>query len=268
MSAIANSAMPRSATLSAFLHLLALSGLLFLAWWSQRIDQEPPAIFELVAGPGDNYMAERAPSAGAEDTPNVNVTLPSPLPEYDPPKPPPPRPEPLQQTRPEPQRPPIERVPEPTPTTIIEPAPEQVSFDDFAKQHGDPTPRAAPKQRPVVQHQQIDVGEVIKSTTVVTPGAGGTAMSVHELSLSQRYVAQIIQRIRIALEKAGINDIREAGVRFNVSATGAISNVSITQSSGSRQFDQAVLSAFRTIKPLGSPPTKRAESFRTVIRLE
>ena len=77
----------------------------------------------------------------------------------------------------------------------------------------------------------------------------------------------IIQRIRQSLEAAGINDVREAGVEFRVSLAGAISNAKITKPSGSSKFDQAILAAFRSIRPIGRPPTGRAEVFRTVIRL-
>ncbi|GAB5560073.1 MAG: hypothetical protein SynsKO_17200 [Synoicihabitans sp.] len=267
MSATANSAMPRSVTLSAFLHMLVIGGVVFLAWWSQRVDREPPAIFELVGGDGQNYMAEQAPTLTAETTPRIDVTLPEPLPEYVPPKPV------VVHTPP----PPITRVPEPTKTLVmpkqepkeppvrIEQVKEPVSFDDFQKQHGTPKPRPVAKPKTIAP-RTIDVSRLVADTNIITEGAGGTAMTAREESLTKRYVAQILQAIQRAMEQAGINDVRDAGVKFNVSATGVISDASITRSSGSREFDRAILSAFRTIRPLGAPPTNRAESFSTVIR--
>ncbi|MCF3649555.1 TonB C-terminal domain-containing protein [Opitutaceae bacterium LMO-CP1] len=69
------------------------------------------------------------------------------------------------------------------------------------------------------------------------------------------------------MEAAGITELREAGVQFSVSLSGAITDAHITRSSGSGSFDRAVLAAFKSIRPVGSPPTRRAEVFKTVIRL-
>lgn len=274
MSSVASNTMPRGFGLSALLHLVALGSLIFLAWWSQRVNDTPDVIFEVVAGPGDNYAATQAPTTTQEVTPSVNVDLPEPLPKFvrPEPKPLPPQPEPLP-----PQPKPIERVPpKPEPLKIekapekpapkIERAPTKVSFKDFTSEHGAPkTPtRKAPKP---IQAKSIDINRLMAATSIITEGAGGTALTANEVSLSQRYVAMIVQRIRDALERAGISDVRDAGVRFSVSARGKISDARITRSSGSSEFDRAVLAAFQNIPAVGPPPTKRAEIFQTVIRL-
>ena len=56
-------------------------------------------------------------------------------------------------------------------------------------------------------------------------------------------------------------------VQFQVSATGVISGARIVQSSGNAEFDQAIIKALQTIRPIGPPPTNRAETFRIPIRL-
>ena len=181
-----------------------------------------------------------------EPTPRP-VVQPKPLPKPEPPKP---EPKPVEQKpapvviKPAPEKPPVK----------IEPAREKVSFADFAKEHGAPKQQVV-KAPPPIKAKSINLDRVMSSTNVITTGAGGTAMTSNELSMSKRYVAMIIQRIR------------EAGVRFSVSVHGAISDASITSSSGSTDFDRAVLAAFRDIRPFGSPPTGRAEVFTTVIRL-
>jgi TonB family protein len=269
MSSSHSSPMPRSAGLSAFLHLLIFGSVFFYAWWSQRVDNTPPPAFELVAGPGDNYMATAAPTT-IEAEPSVTVDIPEPEPRPIPPpprpepKPPPPAPEP-RVVPPKPAPVVIEKAPEPPPVKI-EPARERVSFAEFAQTHGAPEPQKTRAPAPI-RPTKINVNQVMESTAVVTTGAGGTAMTSNELNMSKRYVAMIINRIRQALEQAGINDLREAGVRFSVSTQGAISDASITRSSGSAEFDRAVLAAFRSIRPIGIPPTGRAEIFTTVIRL-
>lgn len=266
MSATTANYMPRGLSLSAVLHLGALGALIFVAWWSQRIDQDPPAVFKIVAGPGNDYTATEAPTTTAEVAPSVNVDLPEPLPKYVPPKPVPApvQPKPIERV-PEPTPAPIERVPE-KPAPPIERAPTKVSYQDFTQEHGAPkTPTV--KAPPPIKLKQINVDRIVSETDVISEGAGGTAMTAHEVSLSKRYVAMIVQRIRDALERQGINDVRDAGVRFSVSVRGEISDARITRSSGSSTFDRAVLSALRNIPAVGSPPTKRAEVFQTVIRL-
>ena len=154
------------------------------------------------------------------------------------------------------------------PVLKIEEVREKVSFADFAQQHGKPTAKTSTKPPAPIKTRSIDVGKVTSAAeTKVTVGAGGTAMTTQELALSKAYVALIIQRIRQSLEAAGINDVRSAGVEFRVSLEGAISNARIVAPSGSSKFDQAVLAAFRSIRPIGRPPTGKAEKFETVIRL-
>jgi len=246
--------------------------LIVAAWWARKTEEPPTAIFELVAGAGDNYAATEAPTT-TEDVPNITLNLPEPLPE---PKPRPPRPQPKVQPEPPPKPRVVEKKPTPVqikpapeePILKIEPVREKVSFDDFAQQHGKPTAKTSAKPPAPIKTRSIDVGQVTSAVeTKVTVGAGGTAMSTQEVALSKAYVALIIQRIRQSLESAGINDVRSVGVEFRVSLEGAISNARIVTPSGSSKFDQAVLAAFRSIRPIGRPPTGRAEKFETVIRL-
>jgi colicin import membrane protein len=279
MSNASSGPLPRSFGLSALLHSMLVGALIFTAWWSRRQEKPPEAIFELVAGPGDNYAATEAPTTTAE-VPNVTLRLPEPLPE---PKPRPPQPQPKPQPEPPPPKPapkPVEKKPTPTPTPIkIEPVPEKppikieevrekVSFSDFAKENGKPTAKPTTRPPTPIKTQSINVGKITAAAeNTVTVGAGGTAMTTQEINLSKAYVALIIQRIRQSMEAAGINDVRSVGVEFRVSLRGAISNARIIKSSGNSKFDQAVLAAFRSIRPIGEPPTGRAEIFRTVIRL-
>ncbi|MDB4385488.1 TonB family protein [Opitutaceae bacterium] len=268
MSATTANYMPRGLSLSAVLHVLAIGALIFVAWWSQRIDQKQDTVFEVVVGPGDDYAATQAPTTTREVAPSVNVDLPEPLPKFVPPKPKP-KPVPVQQRpieqAPEPAPPKIEPAPE-KPALKIEPAPTKVSYKDFTQDHPAPKTRTV-KAPPAIKPKTIDMSRFEGDIEVISEGAGGTAMTANEVSMSKRYVAMIVERIRDALERQGINDVRDAGVRFSVSVRGEISDARITRSSGSSTFDRAVLSALQNIPAVGSPPTKRAEVFQTVIRL-
>lgn len=277
MSTASTAPLPRSLGLSALLHTLLFGTLIIAAWWARREEEPPPAVFELVAGAGDNYAATEAPTT-TQEVPDITLTLPEPLPEPEP-RPLPPPPQPVVQPKPPPPKPPP-KVVEKKPTPIkIEPVPEKppikieevrekVSFNEFAKEHGKPTAKPVTKRPEPIKTRSINVGRITTAAeNTVIAGAGGTAMTTQEIDLSKAYVALIIQRIRQSLEAAGINDVRSIKVEFRVSVQGAISNANILNSSGSSKFDQAVMAAFRTIRPIGPPPTGRAEKFETVIRL-
>lgn len=265
MSVATSRSKPEATTISAVLHLVVFGGLIFYAWWSQRVDTDDAPIFELVAGPGNDWAAEQAPTTTEVTEPTVTLELPKPRPR--PVAPPPPKPLPRETPPPPVQKaPPAPVQPAPKPVKPAEPKREKVSFDQFAQQHGAPKTQKVAAPKPI-KAKTIDVGQIMSATKIITTGAGGTAMTAQEVSLSKRYVAFIIQQIRDSVERAGITDLREVGVRFSVSASGAVSGASVTRSSGSSSFDQAVLKAFRDLPNMGAPPTKRAEVFTTVIRL-
>ena len=102
-----------------------------------------------------------------------------------------------------------------------------------------------------------------RNTTKV--GTGTQSINRVEGELTDAYLALIVQRIRESLVRSGVTDLREALIEFNVSTTGVISNARIVTGSGSGSFDAAVLEAFRSIRPIGPPPTGRAESFQVTI---
>ncbi len=255
--------LPRSASLSAVLHVGVLALLVFATWWSRRVHDDPPPPFELVAGPGDNYAALEAPQPVAQKEVEFNVPdIPKPVARPEPPKPKP------VEIKPEPKPTPVKVQPAPEkPPVKIEKAPERVSFDDFVAENG------APKAKPVttkapkpIKTKSINVSDVLKVTRV-TEGAGGTAMSRQEVDMTRAYVQMIIDRVKESMERAGITESREASVEFTVTVRGAIDNPQLVRSSGSSSFDRAVLAAFKSIRPVGKPPTGRAERFRANVNM-
>ncbi|MCC5022633.1 MAG: TonB family protein [Candidatus Synoicihabitans palmerolidicus] len=269
--ATSSSPMPRAAGLSALLHLTMLGTLLFVAWWSQLKDEDPPDTFEVVEGPDDDFAAPEAPRI---ETPSVQLDLPKSLP----PKPrpqltiiervPEPPPKVVQpKPKPQPAPPKIEAVPEKSLIQKIEPERQKVTYDQFRDEHGAPKPQRVKKPQPI-KIKSIDTTLIFDFTSnKVTVGAGGTAMSSSELDLSKRYIAFIIQCVRQSMEAAGVTELRDAGLQFSVSLDGVISDVEISRSSGSGTFDRAVLAAIRSSRGIGPPPTGRAERFSIVIRM-
>lgn len=115
---------PSAFLLSATLHGVCIALVLFFTYGLTQGVKESPKIFELVAGEGDNYMAEEAPALGTPD--GVGVAMPDiPAPKVFTP----PEPAPLQAApapAPAAPEPVIERVP------TTKPAPENV-IRDFSK---------------------------------------------------------------------------------------------------------------------------------------
>lgn len=280
MATLTTARSPSAFLLSALLHALIVVGVLVFAWWAQRRQEERPQIFELVAGEGSDYAATEAPTTAVPDLPTVKLELPEPPPVVTPapaPQPPPPRIEPAPQPAPPP--PPKREPPPPAPKQTLkiekapEPKPEQprTTFSDYVKQHGAPKPQPQ-KAPPKISPKTIDgdsIARRVPSTTTnsATQGAGGTALTRPEADLWQAYISLIIQRIRRSMESAGVTDLRSARVEFRVSVDGRVSGARIIASSGSSEFDAAVLAAFRSIGLLGPPPTGRAEALAVTIEM-
>lgn len=269
--------------LSAFLHTFVVVALLLLSYCSFQKPEEPPHVFELVAGEGDNYAAKEAPALGVPEAPKVE------LPEIEtPPAPkapakepviepvPEPVPEPKVTIKPVPTPPKTEAKKTPTPTPKKAPEPKKAEqkmtkaeFDKLNPKKATTAPKTTAPTK--IQTKKIDVAGITKGVTggssAVKSGAGGTALTRAEADLLDLYVALILQRIKESLESAGLSDLLEAKVEFRVSAAGAISGVRVVGSSGSREFDDAVVSAFRTIRPIGPPPTNRPEAFSVTVRM-
>lgn len=281
MSTASTAHSPRAFMLSVLLHASVAVAVLVFAWWSNRRQPEQPQIFELVAGEGNDYAALEAPTTAAPPVPTVKIDLPDPVPIVTPaPQPEPPRP--VVERAPEPR--PVPREETPPPKKIEKKAPEKAqkkpepkrelertTFDSFRKEHGDPKPvkaRPAPKITPKKINADSIAGRVASdSTNSVKAGAGGTALTRAQADLWAAYQAMIIQRIRRAMEAAGVTDLRSARVEFRVSAGGIVSAARITDGSGNRDFDNAVLTALRSIGTLGPPPTNRAETLSVIIEM-
>lgn len=290
---------------SVFLHgtLVALA-LAYLFWRSVTKPEPAPTVFELVAGEGDNYAATEAPALGTPG--GIKITVPE-IPRPEPtPVVAPPEPEPVIQAAPEPTTKAaatitsptipnmarnIERLADKREANIRKKVEQQQKADAAAKKKADDlakktltkeefdrqnankkTASAKSNSNTPISTKRIDAEGIAKgvaggSTANTKGGAGGTALSRSEGDLTEAYAALIVQRIRQALESASFNDVAAVMVQFQVSATGVISGARIVQSSGNTEFDQAIIKALQTIRPVGPPPTGKAETFRIPIRL-
>jgi len=273
---------PSAYFLSAFLHTFVVAVLLLMAFMARKKPQEQPHIFELVAGEGDNFAATEAPAAAVPDAPKIELPAikTPPVPKAPPPEPvvqPPPQPAPKVVVQPVPTPPKIEpkAQPAPAPKKVPDP-PKQVAqapkmtkaeFDKLNPQKATPAPKAPTP----IRTQKIDAEGIAKGVTAGSPkvsaGAGGKALTRAESDMLDAYAALIRQRVAAALKDAGLADHLETRVEFRVSATGVLSNSRVISSSGDSAFDQAVLAAFRSIRPIGPPPTNQAHVFSLSVRV-
>lgn len=289
---------------SVFLHGALVALALAYVYWRSIVQPEPaPTVFELVAGEGDNYAATEAPALGTPG--GIKITVPE-MPRPEPtPTVTPAEPEPVIQAAPEPAAPKaaasitsptipnmarnIERLADKREANIRKKVEQQQKADAAAKKKADDAAKRLTKEEfdrlnagkkssakattnTPLPTKRIDAEGIAKgvaggSTANTKGGAGGTALARSEGDLTEAYAALIVQRIRQALESASFNDVAAVMVQFQVSATGVISGARIVQSSGNAEFDQAIIKALQTIRPVGPPPTNRAETFRIPIRM-
>ena len=98
-----------------------------------------------------------------------------------------------------------------------------------------------------IDAEGIAKGVLGGSTNNKTGGAGGTALSREEQDLMGTYFALIKQRLREVMKPVEGDDNIVAKVEFHISPAGTFSQVHIIKSSGSAEYDQAVLDAFREV---------------------
>ncbi|KXU35995.1 hypothetical protein AXK11_04770 [Cephaloticoccus primus] len=285
--------------LSLILHATLGACLVFFSFLHSRSEKPQPHLFELVAGPGDNYAALEAP-LGTDSTPEtpIRFDLPEPLPSPEPPTlapepepappeifdepareiipttppEPAPRPEPKPETRPTPAPPPPKPVAKPTPKPAPKPEPKPMTKAEFDRLHGNkPNPtavkpgnaRAAPPRV-----RQISTRGIVGGSASVSTGAGGTALSRAESDLLDAYISLLRQRLRAAHSKpAGLSDQLQTKVRFAIGADGTLSNLRIITSSGSREFDESVLAAFRKVRSIGPTPNGKSDTWELTFKL-
>lgn len=255
-------------TRSAFMLSLTLHGaivavLIFLAYALKVTAPDLPRIFELVAGDGDNFAATEAP---AMSSPGITLDIPVP-PRVVRPEPVPPQPQPRQEVVPTPPKPVVKPEPKkPTETkAVVEPKPEPpkpktMSLEEFNRlnpQRTTPAPRTpAPPRVAKINTDEIVKG-VVGGSQSTRAGAGGRALTRDEGPVMDAYFAMLRERLRAAIEKPpGLADTLVTTVSVRIAADGTLSGARITRSSGSPDFDQAVLAAIARTRMPPRPDNK------------
>jgi len=296
---------PKAFFLSLGLHAALGAAIVFFSYYVRAHVKPPlPHLFELVAGPGENYAALEAPLG--DDSSPAETAIRFDLPEFPEPESrrsgndaaPIEQPEavpepPMQETAPIESPPavsPIELAPEPpkpeppkpTPPPRRsdntapkppppKPEPKPMTKAEFDRLHGNkPNPTAVKPNanRPPPRVRQINTRGIVGGSPSVSEGAGGTALSRAESDLLEAYIALLRQRLRAAhVKPAGLSDLLQTKVRFAIAADGTLSNLRIVTSSGSREFDESVLAAFRKVRSIGPTPNGKADTWELTFKL-
>jgi len=286
---------PKAFFLSLGLHAALGAAIVFFSYYVRAQVKPPlPHLFELVAGPGENYAALEAP-LGDDSTPaeaairfdlppaSVRALEPELRPEPplletapieppaevspvelapEPPKPEPPQPKPPP-PKPEPRRSGNDTAPIKESATLT-----KAEFDRLHGNKPNPTAVKPTANRPPPRVRQISTRGIVGGSPSVSAGAGGTALSRAESDLLEAYIALLRQRLRAAhVKPAGLSDLLQTKVRFAIAADGILSNLRIVTSSGSREFDDSVLAAFRKVRSIGPTPNGKADTWELTFKL-
>ncbi len=288
---------PSAFLLSAALHGLFVAVALLFAYAVQSSVKDQPKVMELVAGEGDNYAATEAPALGVPN--GIKISIPEPpAPVQTPPAPqpvvtPPPveaAPEPVITKAPEKPavkeakpEPPMPNMANKIKRTIIrkesqvkkqiqkerEAEQRRLTKEEFDRQN---RARAAqgggnPKVTKI-DSEGIAGGVVGGSTRNKTGGAGGKALSREEGDLMDAYFSLVKRKMKDALDKPpGLSDTLAAVAEFRLGADGSISGVRIARSSGSDEFDRAVLDAVGRYRSIGARPDHKSETVTLTFKM-
>jgi len=267
-----------SVVLHGFVVALAVLTTLYVA----RSEKVAPAIIELVAGAPTAPDELEAPALGNTTNP-IKVTVPK---VELPPEPPQAEPEAVE-TPPAPVKTPpkTEAVKTPPPkaksdlpkpdTSMAKQMNKQVkqSYKEFLKKNPIKQQSVVSQVRRSGKAPQVDVQGIASgvrsgSTTNTRGGGGGKAMSREESDQLTTYISFLVQELKRSYEApSGVSDQLAARVTFDITASGAILNPRIVKSSGNRDFDNAVLDAFRRVRSIGPTPNRRPDTWTITFKM-
>ena len=267
--------------LSALMHGLVAALLLLFTYSCQQQVAEPQKILELVAGPGDNYAATVAPALGGSA--GVKIAVPEPLPVVKQPEPAAPEVSPVTPA-PEPiitKAPPVKSSTPPIPDISRQIKKKIIRAESTAKLAIKKAREAEQKRLTKEEFdrmnkakvQRIDAEGIAKgvlggSTANKVDGANGKALTSEEGGQLERYFAFLKQELKRALEKPpGLSDTLVAIAEMRIAADGTLSDARIKRSSGSEEFDHAVLEAIAHVHSIGPRPDGKSELINISFRM-
>jgi colicin import membrane protein len=289
--------------LSVTLHLVVVALVAIFTFAASLHTEKPPPILELVAGAGDNFMAGEAPALGTPVAQSVTVELPEPMPVK--PAPPEPEPSPVVPVPPAPPEPKQaeptapnfkkqlvrevikaesrakrdiakertaekKRLEEEQKKKKLEEAKKRISkeeFDRMNKTKASPSPKSTPTKVTKIDAEGIAKGVVGGSRNNKTGGAGGKALTNDNDDVLLGYFTLFKQRLRTEFEPPpGLSDTLKVTIEMRSHPDGSLTNARVTKSSGSREFEEAVLEALRRVR-MPPRPDKKTETVEFIFSM-
>lgn len=119
-----------------------------------------------------------------------------------------------------------------------------------------------------IDSEGIAKGVVGGSTNNKVGGAGGKALKSDVDDVLDSYYAMFKQRLRTEFEAPpGLSDSLKASIEVRSNPDGSLSGARISRSSGSRDFDRAVLEAISRVRMPPRPPGRKAETIEFVFNM-
>jgi colicin import membrane protein len=269
---------PSAFMLSATLHAAAVVLVFLVSYITQRNVREPMKVFELVAGEGDNDGAKVAPALGTPGGVKLDLPAqPAPKPVPVAPVPPAPVPKAAEPTVPNFARQIRNKVIRAESKAKAEVKKERdaeakrlaeeqkrMTKEEFDRTHkaAKTTPNAAPPKVSKIDGEGIAKGVMGGSTANKVGGAGGKALVNNSDDVLAAYDALLLQRVRLAFETPpGLSENLVAVVRVQSNADGSLVGARIITTSGSAEFDRAVLEAVRRTR-MPARPDGRSEPIK------
>jgi colicin import membrane protein len=267
---------PSAFMLSAMLHAVVAMVLLLVSLTLNRQINDSVKVFELVAGEGDNYAARAAPALGTEGGVKLKV------PEVPAPKPLPAEPAPVAPAPPAPKATPPAKEEVPNFKKKIQW--EIVRGDAKAKlqirREREAEAKRLAEEKKRLTKEEFDRAQKNKTTKVAridgegiakgviggsvdnkVGGAGGKALRVDNDDVLGAYDAMFKQRLKKEFEPPpGLSDSLLAMVEVRSNMDGTLTNPRIIRSSGSREFDRAILEAIGRVRMPPRPEGRKAET--------
>lgn len=140
----------------------------------------------------------------------------------------------------------------------------QISKAEFDKMNANKKVASAASSKPgPTPFKKLDpkgiTGGVAGGSSASKAGAGGKALVREDGAVMDLYFSELINKLKRAYDEQkppGLSDSLRVTIEFRSNANGSLTSIRVAQSSGSAEFDRAVLAAFREVRMPARPDGK------------
>jgi len=148
-----------------------------------------------------------------------------------------------------------------------EPELKRISYTDFQKKHNkqeNKVAKAAPEKIVTPKLNVDDITSELENLVLAGPSSPS-----HAPSQLPSYTGHIRQRVDSVWQAPGgiSGSHSQATVSYRVNPAGNLSHIHLLTSSGNKEFDNSILSAFERLSKVSPPPEREAYTFQLTFRL-